>query len=201
MRINELLAEETLDELNLAKNIGRGIGKVATGVGKAVGGVQGAWRGAKDAYNQGKAQTYAPSRNTVSGGAPQTAPNQTQPTTPPAAGKDQGLGQHSDGEYIQTGDKFDHETGQPLPVQNNQQQQTTPPTDNQQQQLQKSSAMNATAIAGELKGVWDKARADQGSAIGDGRVKQQITAMAKDAGMTGMKIESVGYSRFLGMDL
>jgi hypothetical protein len=200
MRINELLAEETLDELNLAKNIGRGIGKVATGVGKAVGGVQGAWHGAKDAYNQGKAQTYAPARNAVSGGAPQTTTAPTQPTTtPPASGKDQGLGQHSDGAYIQPGDKFDHETGQPLPVQNNQQ--TTPPADNQQQQQQKSNAMNATAIAGELKDVWDKARADQGSAIGDGRVKQQITAMAKDAGMTGMRIESVGYSRFLGMAL
>ena len=202
MRINELLTEETLDELSLAQ-VGKGIGNVARGVGKAVGGVQGAWQGAKQQFSQGKQQAQTGARNAVGGNS--TPPNQQQTAPAAGTGTDHGLGQHSDGEYVQPGDKFDHATGEPLPQpnQNNQQQQqqTTTPANDQQQQAQSSGAMKADAIAGELKGVWDKATADQGSATGDGRVKQQIIAMAKDAGMTGMKIESVGYSRFLGMEL
>jgi len=62
-------------------------------------------------------------------------------------------------------------------------------------------AMKGAQIAAELKAVWDKATADPGSMTGDGVVRQQIISMAKTAGMTGMKIESVGYSRFLGMKI
>ena len=216
MRINELLTEETLDELSLAQ-VGKGVGNVIKKTSSAIQGAKGAWQGAKDAYNQGKQSgSYTAARNAVGGGAPATNNQQNSA----GQGTDHGLGQHSDGAFVQPGDKFDHETGQPLPnpqannqqsqqqstpaanQQQNQQQQSTPADNQQQQQTQVAGgAMKADAIAGELKGVWDKATADQGSATGDGKVKQQIIAMAKDAGMTGMKIESVGYSRFLGMEL
>ena len=72
----------------------------------------------------------------------------------------------------------------------------------QQQAPAKPAAMKGSEIAGELKGVWDKASADQGSMTGSPQVKQQIIAMAKAAGMTGMKIENRQfYSKFLGQNI
>ena len=226
MRINELLTEETLDELSLAQ-VGKGVGNVIKKTSSAIQGAKGAWQGAKDAYNQGKQSgSYNAARNAVSGGAPATNPPQT-----PAQQQSQQAQGGADSAAPYSGPNWDEVTGAPLsptakaeyanfsPEQKaeiekniaaNQQgganiTNTPPPADNQQQDQQQTQvaggAMKADAIAGELKGVWDKATADQGSATGDGKVKQQIIAMAKDAGMTGMKIESIGYSRFLGMEL
>ena len=80
MHISEILAEQQLDELNLA-GIGQGIGKVANTVGRAAGTVQGAYQGAKDAFNQGRNQTAPIAQRTVSGAA---VPNQQPQTTPQA---------------------------------------------------------------------------------------------------------------------
>jgi hypothetical protein len=66
----------------------------------------------------------------------------------------------------------------------------------------KATAMKGDQIAGELKGVWDKASADQGSMTGSPQVQQQIIAMAKAAGLAGRKIEGKQfYSKFLGKDI
>ena len=66
----------------------------------------------------------------------------------------------------------------------------------------KATAMKGDQIAGELKGVWDKASADQGSMTGSPQVQQQIIAMAKAAGLAGRKIESRQfYSKFLKQNI
>lgn len=223
MRINELILEsKQLDELSLA-GIGQGIGKVASGVGKAVGGVQGAFHGAKDAYRQGKAGAYAPTRDAVAQGAPATnqAPKGAVQSTP-AQQQSQDANGNAPGQpntgggltppttpeeraaHMAAGGKFDDQTGKPIPLDNTQSpnQQTQSNTQsNQQQQTPQATAMKAGEIAGELKSTWDKATSDQGSMTSSPQVQQQIIAMAKAAGLTGTKIESVGYSRFLGIAL
>jgi hypothetical protein len=188
MRINELLTEETLDELSLAQ-VGKGVGNVIRKTSSAVHGAKGAWHGAKDAWAQGK-QTghYDAARNIVGGGASATNPAQQQ-------------NQQAQTSSVpgQTNTDSTQTTANDQPAQTNQQQ-TTASTSNQQQ-TQQSSAMKADDITGGLKSVWDKATADQGSMTSSPQVQQQIIAMAKDAGLTGRKIESVGHSRFLGIDL
>ena len=78
MRIEELLAEQQLDELGwkngtptnddgtpLPKSgIAQGVNKVAGGIGKAVGGVAGAWQAAKQGYQTGKAAVSGQGSNT-----------------------------------------------------------------------------------------------------------------------------------------
>ena len=177
MRINELLTEETLDELSLAQ-VGKGIGNVARGVGKAVGGVQGAWQGAKQQFSQGKHQAQTAARNVVGGGSSTSNPPQT-----PAQQQSQDATVNVSGQTVS----------------GNTAGQTTPAT-NQTQQTPTTGApakKSATDIADTIKSIYS----DQSNPIGAPGVKQEIIALAKAAGMQGMKIESVGYSRFLGMEL
>ena len=78
------------------------------------------------------------------------------------------------------------------------------PADNQQAAAEPAgpAPMKAAEIAGELKGVWDKASADQGSMTSSPQVQQQIIAIAKAAGLAGRKIEGKQfYSKFLGQDI
>lgn len=66
----------------------------------------------------------------------------------------------------------------------------------------KATAMKGDQIAGDLKGIWDKASADQGSMTGSPQVQQQIIAMAKAAGLAGRKIEGRQfYSKFLKQNI
>jgi hypothetical protein len=187
MRINELLTEETLDELSLAQ-VGKGIGKFAGKVGTAKGNVQGAWQGAKDAYNQAAGRSAAIARRNVgraSGYDKSRARNI--PGTPTDADTTTGIPADNQ-QQAATGVGHDS----PTPASSIHPVDRTPSA---------PAVRSSTDIAGKLKDIWDDAMAHQSSNSGHPDVQQQIIAMAKDAGLTGRKIESVGHSRFLGIDL
>ena len=190
MRINELLTEETLDELNLAK----GLGRVAGAVGAAKGNVQGAWQGAKDAYNQAadrmrpiaqrnvaRAGGYSKNRDRHPDWQPTPTDTQTAVSTPTNAQTNASSNIDNVG--------MGHTEPTPASIAH--------PVN----RAPSAPARSSTDIAGKLKDVWDDAMAHQSSNSGHPEVQQQIIAMAKDAGLTGRKIESVGHSRFLGIDL
>lgn len=159
MRINELLTEETLDELSLAQ-VGKGVGNVIRKTSSAVHGAKGAWHGAKDAWNQGKQSGhYNAARNAVSGGNPGTTNSE-----------------------INGGQKSNQSNST----------KSIEPFSNSANRTK-----SATEIADDIKTIYS----DQSNPIGAPVVKQEIIALAKAAGMKGQTIESVGYSRFLGMTL
>jgi hypothetical protein len=105
--------------------------------------------------------------------------------------------------HMDAGGTFDGETGAPIPKQDATPSQQAPAVDQQvAAEPPKATAMKGDQIAGELKGIWDKASADQGSMTGSPQVQQQIIAMAKAAGLAGRKIEGKQfYSKFLGKDI
>lgn len=212
MRINELLTEnQSLDELNLA-SVGRGIGAAAGALGRGVGNIQGAWQGAKAAFNQNRAPAAnKATRNVAHGGGAQVPRNvggvtPTPGTAYPArstAGSDP---QVTGGEVASNNllararqgtaqDPANQQTAAPA---------TTAPAAQTSAPAGQTAApadMKASEIVNDLRAVWDKATASQGSQTSAPAVQQQIRAMAKSAAMTGQTISEKFSSKFLGMDI
>lgn len=211
MKINDLF-ETQQDE-----GIGSALGKVAGGIGKAVGGAVGGARAigsaAKAGYKAGSAgaqksilgQTF-PDVNLAGGNAPAGQQgNQTQGAT--TTGQQQTAPAQGNTPQANAQQQAPGEAPTQAPAQDKVEPTMEPaqaPAQGQPAAAEapKSTAMKGDQIAGELKGVWDKASADQGSMTGSPQVQQQIIAMAKAAGLAGRKIEGKQfYSKFLGKDI
>jgi hypothetical protein len=173
MRINEILSENQLDELNLAGAAGKAAGWTAGAVGAAKKGIQGARGAFNQGFQAGKARWDAPKGDYVD---------------PLAAGD------NSQQDTDVPGQQASAPQGQP--------QTGTQPT-TQQPQQQQPAGIGGQQIAGELGKVWNKFTADQANKTSSPQVRQQIISMAKQAGLTGQRIESrVQFpSRFLGIDI
>ena len=79
MKINELIVEQQLDELN----IGKAVGSVARGIGAVGGGVAGAWSQMKKGYKAGRAAVAGDDDDATPTGGSSPAP--TSSTTPSSA--------------------------------------------------------------------------------------------------------------------
>jgi len=216
MKINELLVEEQLDELNL-KGLGTGVGKVPGAIaGAAVQGAKNIWSGAKQGYQAGK-NALAPDGSTPAPNtAPQSnvAPQATAPQQGSGAGKGflqgmlqgirQGGAQQPDDTQAGTAPQ-----ASTAPQSNAQHPGDAPQagTAPQATATAPAPAMKSADIVKGLSDVWSKATANQGSMTGSPQVQQQIIAMAKDSGLAGRKIENRKnnkvavvefHSRFLG---
>jgi hypothetical protein len=179
----------------------------------------GFWNGYNDTVNAStstsatNANSQQPQSNGQQNNQQQTTPasNQQQASAPANSQQPQSNGQQNNQQQTTPANSQQPQSN----GQQNNQQQTTPASNQQQQGGQQvaatpnakekpaeAPAMKADEIASELNDVWKKATANQGSMTSDGKVKQQIVAMAKDAGMSGMKIENkLFHSKFLGIDL
>jgi pyruvate/2-oxoglutarate dehydrogenase complex dihydrolipoamide acyltransferase (E2) component len=229
MKIHELLAEEQLDELSL-KGLGTGIGKAIGAVpGAALQGAKNVWSGVKQGWGSGqqalkpdqtptqgtkKAGFWNGYNDTVNASTSTSATNansqqpqsngqqNNQQQTTPASNQQQASAPANSQQLQSNGQQNNQQ--QTTPASNQQQQggQQVAATPNAKEKPAEAPAMKADEIASELNDVWKKATANQGSMTSDGKVKQQIVAMAKDAGMSGMKIENkLFHSKFLGIDL
>jgi hypothetical protein len=215
--------------------VASGVGKVVGGVKGAVQGAKNAYAQGKNQAYQGTLNTVSGGAPQAGGGQPVATPAQngttqttapqagttntqqtTQPsanTQPQAAGTSTTPQQASQQQTAQapTAPQGQTNTAEPNgrvepkmdntpPAQGGMSTQTpTAPANNE------PPGMKGPEIAAELDKVWKKATANQGSMTGSPQVRNQITAMAKGAGMTGQTIpesKQVGYrSRFLGLDI
>jgi hypothetical protein len=213
MRINELILEQQLDELNL-KGLGQGIGKAIGGVaGGAVQGVKNVWSGMKQGYQSGQdalkpdGTPAAPSAPST-GGAPAaptstgTAPTGNAPvsnagTAPNEIGGNNLLARAQQGTTQDpNAPKQPAPQGEQPPAQEpaapTAQEPAAPaaPTAQEPAAPAEAPAMKAAEIVQGLTDIWGKATANQGSMTSSPQVQQQLIAMAKDAGLAGRKVES-----------
>ena len=173
MRIEELLEEQQLDELSLS-GIGKGLGKAAGAVGGAVGGVQGAWQGMKNAYGQKRDRVAAVSQRNVqrAGGYRTNKATVTNPAVP-------GSGNTQDTTQTPTNTA------------------TTSASSNQPAR----TSVPTTKTADEIAKILSDLYSNQSNPLGVPKVKQEIVALAKHAGVTTIQESGKFTSKFLGMDI
>ena len=223
MKINDLFESE-LDEGPVGNFLAKGARGLAKGAGAVAGGIAGMGSAAKQGYQAGKAAVGVPNTAPTASGSAPAVPSGSAPVATQAPQVRQATQDAPQQAQPYAGPNWDEVTGEPLsPKAKAEYAQFSPEQKaeieqniaNQKQPAAPAAETPAAApAAAETPAAPTKQSADQIATtiksiysnpennIGAPAAKQEIIALAKAAGMSGMKIESkVFHSRFLGIDI